>query len=134
MNRIKHLNNYLQSQTSISILYFYCMLNDCQIQQPYKQICYFCHSYEASQQYMETVLQNWCWNCYLWYNFVHLLTSVGTCFISDFFARLLLVCHKPCSLSGFVHPPPGAEPCNLECKLMGDIMGFNIRNFFLIWR
>lgn len=39
MDKIKHLNNSLQSQTFISILHFYCSLNDCQIQQPYKQIC-----------------------------------------------------------------------------------------------
>lgn len=57
MDKIKYLNNSLQSQTFISILYFYCMLNDCHIQQPYKQICYFCHSYESSQQYTEILLQ-----------------------------------------------------------------------------
>lgn len=58
MDKIRHLNKSLQSQIFISISYFYCVLNDCQIQQSYKQICYFCHSYEAFQQYVEIVLQN----------------------------------------------------------------------------
>lgn len=132
MDKIKHLNNSLQSQTFISMLYFYCMSNDCQVQRPYKQICYFCHSYKAFQQYMEIVLQNWCWNCYLWYHSVHLLKSVGINFISDFCARLFLVCHKPHSLHGFVHQVPGTEHCSLECKLIGDITEFSIKNLFLI--
>lgn len=82
---------------------------------------------------MEIILWIWCWNCYIWHYLAHPLTSTEIIFLSFFPPAGLswfLTSYVP--FLAFVHRLPGAEPCSLQCKLVGDIMVFNTGNFFLI--
>lgn len=51
------------------IYHFYCMLNNCHIGQFY-HLLFLTLAYSFSTIFA-IILHTWCWNCYIWHNFVH---------------------------------------------------------------